>query len=453
MMNRIIDFPLKDTHPDVQMRGRLLNILLVGVEITTVVILIIVSVTDMANLLEHEINLYVGIIVMLLGVLFIYWLNQRGNVLIASTFFLILITLVITFSDAPKEILIGRSLTFFIIPIMMASFLLRSYASFIVATILTVEHLIFWSVTEIQGVFSPFGMIGFFVFALITWLAARTLENALHESREINRRLDELVDERTRELADANVQLASANERLQELDALKTKFVSDVTHELRTPISNVSIYLEMAENSLAKVEDLPEKVAGFLKVLRGETTRLIKLITDILDVSRLEQGISDISFQPVDANEIVREVFEANRLKAEAKGLEISFETSISSPLLIADSEQLTQVFTNLIANATNYTSEGSIRISTSESENGHFEFRIQDTGMGIQSEDLAHLFERFYRGSQASLSTIPGSGLGLAITKEIVEAHNGKIDVQSEIGVGTVFHIYFPFKHQEIIK
>jgi signal transduction histidine kinase len=436
-----------------QRRRLLLNVMVTGVIIIAASSLVMVIVTELLGLLEHTLLIYLSIPALLSGSLVVYIMNRYGKVYTAGIVFLIILTAAISLADTPELLVAGRSLFFFVIPIMMSSFLLPAYTSFIVASLITIEHLFIWNRIEIDQLFSPFGMVGFFLFAMITWLAARSLEVALNTAYEVNENLDHLVAERTQELAEANVQLASANERLQELDELKTKFVSDVTHELRTPISNVSIYLEMAENSLSKVEDLPEKVVGFLKVLRGETARLIKLITDILDVSRLEKGISEIEFQSVDANQIVREVFKANRLKAEAKGLEISFETSMSSPQLMADPDQLTQVFTNLIANATNYTSEGSIRISTSQTDDGYFDFCIQDTGMGIKREDFEHLFERFYRGSQASLSTIPGSGLGLAISKEIIEAHNGNFDIQSEVGIGTVFHVYFPLDNQVEIQ
>ena len=453
MLNRLIKYPPSDFSSDDRRRGMLLNIMLFGVATITLLSLLVVTILDVTNLQNDSSILYVIMICLFFALVGLYLLNQRGKVFLSSVIFLIIITLAISFADSPKELLVGRSLLFFIIPVTMASFLLRSYASFIVAGLLTVEHLYLWNVTDIQEDFSLFSTVSFFLFALITWLAARTLENALHETREINLRLDKLVDERTKELAEANTQLADANVRLTELDALKTKFVSDVTHELRTPISNISIYLEMAETSLSKMANLPDRVVGFLKVLRGETTRLTKLITDILNMSRLEQGISEIELQLVDANKIINEVCEANRLMAEAKGLEINFTPEKSPTKILADPDQLKQVITNFIANAINYTQEGKVQISTSINDENKFVFRIQDTGIGIEREDLDHLFERFYRGHQASLSSVPGSGLGLSITKEIVEAHNGTIDVQSEVGVGTVFYAYFPLDISENIQ
>ena len=225
----------------------------------------------------------------------------------------------------------------------------------------------------------------------------------------------------------------------------KSKFVSDVTHELRTPVSNISIYLEMADDALSKMADIPERVIGFLKILRGETLRLSNLITDVLDMSRMEKALTEFKLEKVDANKIIQEVFQANQLMAESKKLELSFEPFEPIPQIMADPNQLKQVFTNLIANAINYTPKGNIKITSSLRDDEDFVFRVQDTGMGIEDEDLKHLFARFYRGKRASLSSIPGTGLGLAITKEIIEAHNGRIEIQSEVGVGTTFTAYFP--------
>ena len=293
-------------------------------------------------------------------------------------------------------------------------------------------------------------MVGFFLFALITWLAAQSLEQALEQARKINQNLDRIVGERTEELDEANAYLEQANERLQELDALKSKFVSDVSHELRTPISNISIYLEMLEDVLSNLgETLPQKTLEFLKILRNETSRLSKLITDVLSTSRLEQVKSNIEMQVVDVNKIIRDVVGANRLKAQSKEIELTLDETTAPPNLLAEPDQLKQVFTNLVGNAINYTSKGSINISTQVNDQNQFIFQIQDTGMGIASEDLEHLFDRFYRGQQASRSSIPGTGLGLAITKEIVVIHQGTIEVESEVNVGTTFTLTFPI-HQE---
>ena len=448
MLSRLIEYSPEVGSADDIRRGRLLNILLVGVMIITLFIFLILIVTDLINLLEHDFSLYVSTFIMSVGLSALYWLNQKGKVLIAGTIFLILLSFGITFSDSVEEILAGRSLVFFIIPIMMASFILRSYASFIVAIFLTIEHMLLWTFTNPQIDFSPFGMIGFFVFALISWLAARSWEAALFEAREINQRLDELVDERTKELANANMQLeaqthelADANIRLTELDSLKSKFVSDVSHELRTPISNLTIYLEM-------LEEKPERRKRYLAVLREETDRLAKLISDILDLSRMELGTTKVEFDWINLNEIAEHVVIANQPQFEVKGLILTMDGEDDLPKVWGDATQIHQAINNLVGNAINYTAEGSVKVNTYlDSGNEYICLEVVDTGFGIAEDDKFHLFERFYRGQQAGQSTIPGTGLGLAITKEIIDRHLGDIQVESEIGKGSTFTIYLPLE------
>ncbi len=446
MLSRLVEYSPEVGNSDDIRRGRLLNIMLVGVAIITLLIFLILIVTDLINLLEHNFAIYISTIVMLVGLSALYWLNQKGKVLLAGAIFLLLLTFGITFADSTEGVLAGRSLVFFIIPILMASFILRSYASFIVAAFLTIEHSLLWAFAAPQIEFSPFGMIGFFVFALVSWLAAQSLESALNEAREINQRLDELVDERTKELADANIQLedqanelSKANFRLTELDNLKSKFVSDVSHELRTPISNLTIYLEM-------LEEKPEGRERYLAVLREETDRLGKLISDILDLSRMEMGTTKVEFAWININEIVEQVIIANRPRSEAEGVTLSIDTRDDLPTVWGDAAKMYQVINNLVGNAVNYTSEGSITVSTRlDAENELLYLKVKDTGLGIEDKDKPHLFERFYRGQQAGQSTIPGTGLGLAITKEIVDGHGGSIDVDSKIGEGSTFTISLP--------
>ena len=448
MLKRITEFSLTDIDVDNQRKRQLLNILLIGFAVIDLVIITLVSIAGVEA--EGKRTLYIVLLSSLMSIMFVYWLNQKGYVVAASTIFITLITFAISASDSNQELLAGRSLIFFIIPIMMSSFLLESYSSFWAAAIITVEHLLLWNMEKGQIDFSFFGMVSFFLFALITWLAARSLEQALANAHEINLHLDDLVGERTQELAEANAYLANANERLLELDSLKSKFVSDVSHELRTPLSNISIYLEMLEHNIKKLgQTMPQKAMEFINIARQETARLTNLINDILDSSRLEQSMANPEMQIVDAHDLVQGVVETNRLNAESKGLALDLTLAPVTPSLLADAEQLKQVFTNLVANAVNYTEEGAINITTITRDD-IFTFIIQDTGMGISSDDIPHLFERFYRGQQASRSSIPGTGLGLAISKEIIELHQGEIEIQSEINVGTTSIVTLPLHRAE---
>ena len=451
MIRRLLEFPRKDLAPGTQRRGTLLNILLFGVWTITLVTLVMLILTGALGIMNQPLSLYLMAGAILIAITGLYVLNQQGRVTLAGVLFLVLLSAATSIADAPNEVLAGRTLLFFTLPILMASFLLEPYASFIAALFIVIVHGIMWIFADVSVPFSPFGMTAFMVMALIAWLAARSLEEALNQAREVNLHLDELVGERTQELAEANAYLEITNERLQELDVLKSKFVSDVSHELRTPISNISIYLEMLEDSLNKLgTTLPQKVPNFINVAREETKRLTKLINDILDSSHLEQSAARTEMQVVDMNKILRDVVDANRLKAEAKGIALNLNETNVTLNLLADPDQLTQVFTNLTANAINYTPTGSIDITTALDDKGQAILQIRDTGMGIASEDMAHLFDRFYRGKQASRSSIPGTGLGLAITKEIVETHQGSIAVESELNVGTLFTITFPIYQPE---
>jgi PAS domain S-box-containing protein len=244
--------------------------------------------------------------------------------------------------------------------------------------------------------------------------------------------LEQRVVERTRELAEAN-------EQLKELDRLKSKFVSDISHELRTPITSLSLYLDLIERGN------PEHAERYWGVLRKQTDRLNQLIEDILSLSRLQMGKIDFKLRPVDLNELVHEALTVYEERFEGAGVEVQFQPQQMPPVL-AHAEQLFQVIVNLLSNALNYTPEGRVSVSTEVDEAAHSaRLTIQDSGVGISEDDLPHIFERFYRGQYASQSNIPGTGLGLTIVREIIHLHNGEIEVESERDVGTTFRVHIP--------
>lgn len=423
---------------DDQRRARLLNILLVGVGVITLFALAGVTLSSVFADFDGTL-LYIGCAAMLVGIFFSAWLNRSGKVLSAGVVFLIMIIAVFSIADTPEQTIKGRTLFMFVIPVLMSSFLIRPSAGFITAGVVAVLHIGIATLAPVAD-YTPVGLIGFVVIALVAWLAASNLEAALNNLQRINTDLDRRVIERTRELADANSKLVKQAETLKVLDELKSRFVSDVSHELRTPISNLSIYLEMIEIGT------PEENARYIKVLRDETDRLSKLVSDVLDLSRMEMGTTRIDMKWLDLNEIVGKVVLANRLRAEDKGLEISFSPGKNIPNLWADADQITQVANNIIGNSVNYTKTGNIRVWTEyDSGKKTISFIVSDTGIGIDAADIPHLFERFYRGKQAGQSTIPGTGLGLAITKEIVERLRGTIEIDSAVGTGSTFHIRLP--------
>jgi len=224
-----------------------------------------------------------------------------------------------------------------------------------------------------------------------------------------------------------------------ELARLKDIFVSDVSHELRTPTSNISLYLELLESAPA------EKRKHYLKVLMEQSQLLRKLVEDILDLSRLTMGKAKrIEFTSVDLNTITHQVVSAHAAMAEVSGLDLRFEPDAYLPLVYGEPNQLARLITNLVANALRYTSQGQVVVRTYSTDHKVC-LDVEDTGMGIDPEDRHHLFERFYRGRKVRQSLIHGTGLGLAIVKEIVDLHEGEIDVASEIDKGSTFTIRLP--------
>ncbi len=225
----------------------------------------------------------------------------------------------------------------------------------------------------------------------------------------------------------------------KELDRMKDIFVADVSHELRTPTTNINLYLDLLESSP------PEKHAQYLAVIREQSFQLTKLVEDILDLSRITKArVSQLEFAPVDLNKLVLDVITAHAPMAEAAGVEVTF-TPGATPLEIqGEYNQLSRMLANLITNAIRYSPEGKVQLETGSADKMAC-LSIRDTGMGIPEEDLPHIFDRFYRGKNVRQSSIHGTGLGLAIVREIVDLHRGKIDVQSEIGKGSVFQIWLP--------
>jgi signal transduction histidine kinase len=260
--------------------------------------------------------------------------------------------------------------------------------------------------------------------------------NALHRAG-VMETLEHRVAERTRALEEANA-------RLMELDRLKSEFVSNVSHELRTPITNILLYLDLlAQPGRA------DRVGAYVGILGNEARRLGKLIEDLLTLSRMERGVLPADVEPHSLDPLVAEVLASHLVRAAAKGIEIVHDPNPSLPVVSVSRAQMSQVFTNLVSNAVAYAPQGgAIHVASEEGKIGDRRYavvRVHNSGAPIDPEDLPHLFERFYRGKNARKSVEPGTGLGLAITKEIIERHDGWIDVDSREGQGTTFSVWLP--------
>jgi len=262
--------------------------------------------------------------------------------------------------------------------------------------------------------------------------------NALHRAG-LMETLEDKVRERTRELG-------SANERLQELDRLKNEFVSNVSHELRAPISNILLYLELLGQP-----GRAERQPAYLGILRKEAERLRHLIEDLLALSRIERGAPTLEVEPHALDPLIAEVVAAQIVRAAAKGVRFVHEPNSELPVVWMGRAEIQQVLTNLITNAVSYSPPGAVvEVRTDRKEfhgKPYITVGFHNSGPPISVEDLPHIFERFYRGRNAHLGGEPGTGLGLAICKEIVERHQGWIDVESTEDRGTAFTVWLPLR------
>lgn len=230
--------------------------------------------------------------------------------------------------------------------------------------------------------------------------------------------------------------------RFREIDNMKTQFVSDVSHELRTPLTSLSLYLDLLAN-----EHDTERRQHFLAVLQRETSRLANLIEDLLTISRLESNRVILHLQPVNITELVSNLAQDRSVMAAQRNLDLQSSVEPDLPYAVVDPRLLTQVLSNLLTNAMNYTPPGGkimLDARLQNDEQGSWVIiAVHDTGVGILPEELPHIFERFYRGSASRATGTAGTGLGLAISTEILDRMQGKITVQSTPGAGSNFSVW----------
>lgn len=230
---------------------------------------------------------------------------------------------------------------------------------------------------------------------------------------------------------------------LKALDRIKSQFVSNVSHELRTPLTSIRLYSSLIQRSAS------ENAQRYFEPLEREVDRLSKLVEDILQISRIEAGQLELDRRVVDLNLLTEMAVLSHHILAETRGLAVTYQTTNGKTMVSVDYDKFMQVVNNLIENAINYTPGGGhIRVTTECREKDARAWAVvtvADTGMGIPEQEINHLFERFFRGSEPQEMRIQGSGLGLAIVKEIVELHGGMVTVESQVGVGSTFTVWMP--------
>ena len=271
--------------------------------------------------------------------------------------------------------------------------------------------------------------------------AAISLENALlyKETKNFNIKLEKEVEIATRDLRRANTQL-------KKLDAAKSEFISIASHQLRTPLTVIKGYISMMLEGNFGTLTKPEEES--LDKVFQSNERLIQLVENLLNISRIESGRLQFDFKEVDLNAMVESVVEELSGNAKKKNLILQYKKPEKPlPKIKMDEEKIRQVVMNLIDNAIKYTKQGSVTVKLEQADK-KVKFCVADSGMGIRSGDMVNLFKKFSRGTGTSLIHTEGTGLGLYVAHMMIESHKGKIWAESDgEGKGSKFCFELPVK------
>lgn len=232
--------------------------------------------------------------------------------------------------------------------------------------------------------------------------------------------------------------------RAEESEKHEQQFLANMSHEIRTPMNAV-----LGMTNLLLDTALNERQLKYLKAIKTSSKNLLVIINDILDLSKLEAGKMEIENIPFRIREVIENVSETNRFKAEEKGLKFEVFISPEVPDVVkGDPTRLNQVLTNLCSNAIKFTEYGRVNISVAPSKDGKFvSFRVSDTGIGIPEDKLHLLFSNFKQIDSSTFRKYGGTGLGLSISKTLIELQGGKVDVKSEVRKGSTFSVHIPYK------
>lgn len=328
-----------------------------------------------------------------------------------------------------------------------------------ITRIFETEHFI------ISPILSQNGLIGFFFVGnrsntshitegdqeLISILAnqiGQSLENArlFEQAYRSSQVLETRVQERTKELA-------SALEEVKMVSKTKSDFISAVSHELRTPLTSVKGYAALLMTG--KLGDIPTAVKDRLEKINYHSDNLVKLINDLLDISRIESGKVEMNLESCQIKKLIESVHDLLTPQMKTKDIQWATEIPDNLPTMTLDIHQVERIFINLIGNAIKFTPEkGTISVKAEyDTPQDVINFHVTDTGIGISEEDLKKLFNEFYRVENTINQNVKGTGLGLSLAKKIVEAHKGRIWVTSKVGNGTTFHFTLPVRQEPKIN
>ncbi len=239
--------------------------------------------------------------------------------------------------------------------------------------------------------------------------------------------------------------LEKANIRLQELDRQKTEFLSIASHQLRTPLSIIKGYIELIKDGA--FGRATKKTKAILDDMDESNERLVKLVDEFLDITRIEQGRTKFHFEKSDINALITSVVQELKDRAADKKIKINWKPIKMIKKIYMDEEKIRHVVFNYIDNAIKYSDEGTIRVSLEKEKHG-YTVRVKDQGLGFEKEDYANLFQKFYRGKNVQGTNVNGTGLGIYVCRKFVEKHGGDVWGHSEgLGKGSEFGFWIPGK------
>ncbi len=236
--------------------------------------------------------------------------------------------------------------------------------------------------------------------------------------------------------------------RQKKLSEVKNDFINNMTHEFKTPLATISLAVDALRNE--KVTGDRQKSEYFSAIIKEENKRMNKQVETILQASLLDRQEQQLNLHVLHAHDLIRSAMENFHLQLEGKGGSAELQLNAANDLVDADEVHFTNLISNLIDNAVKYSKENtnlSIKVTT-HSTARNLVIRIEDNGIGMSKETQRRIFEKFYRAHTGNLHNVKGFGLGLSYVKTIVDAHQGKIRVDSVIGKGTVFTLEFPLKN-----
>ena len=278
----------------------------------------------------------------------------------------------------------------------------------------------------------------------------RALEQRVRELEEANRQVAELNADLEHRVDEATAELRAAVVRLTELDELKSQFLSIASHELRTPITAVSGFAQLAlrgvrERLGKRGEDAQsaelQRLTRQLTIIHDQSAKLGRLVRELLDVSRIQSGRLEFEMSPIDLAEVARAVVEQSQMTAPERRIDVRIEGPVR---IMGDRDHIEQVIGNLVDNAVKYSPEGGPIVVRLWPDGNDVRVMVEDHGIGIPREQLTQIFDLFFRTREAEARRTPGLGLGLYITRGIVERHGGRIWAESE-GKGARVHVVLP--------